>query len=311
MLKKTSSLLGVIFLVISVFLTACAGDKGSPTPQSVTMTDGLGRTIELSGPALRIVSMAPSNTELLYAVGAGSQVVGRDDFSDFPEEAKDVASIGGSMGNYNNESIVSLTPDLVLASELNTPEQVAALEKLGLKVYLLPNPTDLEGVFTNLRTVASLTGKTAVAEKLIQELQARVAIVEEKMAGVESKPLVFYELDATDQNAPYTSGPGTFIDVLLAKAGAKNLGSTLGAAWAQISLEELLVQNPEVILLGDAVWGGITPEIVAQRAGWEGLAAVQNGMVYPFDDNLVSRPGPRLVDGLEQLAKLLHPEQFK
>jgi iron complex transport system substrate-binding protein len=267
--------------------------------------------VTLSSPAQRIVSLAPSNTEVLFAVGAGEQVVGRDDFSDYPAEAAALPSVGGSMGNYDTEAIVALQPDLVLAAGINPPELVQSLEELGLAVYYLGNPTDMEGMYKNLETVALLTGKTSETATLVSQLKERVSAVETKMAGVEEQPVVFYELDATDPLAPFTSGPGTFVDLLISKAGGKNLASSKDSPWVQVSLEELVTENPEIILLGDAVWGGITPELVAARAGWESLAAVQNNQVYPFDDNLVSRPGPRLVDGLEQLAKLLHPELFE
>ncbi len=284
-----------------------------PTPESLTinLTDGLGREVILSGPAQQIVSLAPSNTEILFAIGAGEQVIARDSFSDYPEEAQSVTDIGGGWGEIDMETIVSLQPDLILAAEINAPEQIQSLEDLGLNVYYLSNPLELEGLYENLRIVARLTGREVGAEKLIEELQARVATVDERIATAESQPVVFYELDGTDPNAPWTSGPGTFIDLLITRSGGANLGNVLEGSWAQISVEELVTQNPEIILLGDAVWGGVTPEDVAARAGWENLAAVQNGRVYPFDDNLVSRPGPRMVDGLEQIAKLLHPELFE
>lgn len=282
-----------------------------PTAQPITLTDGLSRTVTLAGPAQRVVSLAPSNTEILFAVGAGAQTIGRDDFSDFPAEAAKLPSIGGNMGKNNNEAIVSLKPDLVLASQLNTAEQVKGMEDLGLKVYLLPNPNDLDGMYQNLMTVAKLTGHESETDKLIQSLKDRVTAVTQKVQSVTNQPTVFYELDSTKPNAPYTSGPGTFIDRLITMAGGKNVGSKLKDAYAEISLEQLVVENPDIILLGDFTWGGVKPEDVAKRAGWEKLKAVAGHQVYTFDDNLISRPGPRLVDGLEALAKLLHPEIFK
>jgi iron complex transport system substrate-binding protein len=276
----------------------------------LTLTDGLGRTVTLSGPAQKVVSLAPSNTEILYALGAGSQVAGRDELSDYPAEAKELPAVGGSYGGFNNEAIVSLNPDLVLAAEINPPELVKTLEDLGLTVFYLKNPIDLEGVYENLRIVGELTGHMEEADTLNQALKARVEAVTEKTASVTSRPKVYYELDATDPNAPYTAGPGTFIEMLITMAGGQNVGSSLGSAWAQISAEELVVQNPEIILLGDAAYG-VTPESVAARAGWENLAAVKNERVFPFDDNLASRPGPRLVDALEAMAPLLHPELFQ
>jgi iron complex transport system substrate-binding protein len=285
-----------------------ATPEPSPTPAAIQLTDGLGRAVELAGPAQKIASLAPSNTEILFAVGAGAQVVARDAFSDYPAEALQIADIGGGWGELDTEKLLSLQPDLVLAAQINTPEQVQALQDLGLTVYYLANPKDLEGMYANLRIVAQLTGHATETETLIAGLQQRVAAVDEKVAPLSFHPLVFYELDGTDPNAPWTSGPGTFIDLLIARAGGANLGNALSSDWAQISLEELVTQNPQIILLGDAVWGGVTAEAVAARAGWASIAAVQNNAVYPFDDNLISRPGPRMVDGLEALFALLHPE---
>jgi iron complex transport system substrate-binding protein len=308
-------------LLMLVSLSACAAPAQapavtpapatSPTPAPITLTDGLGKSFTFDKPYQKIVSLAPSNTEILFAIGAGSQVVARDSFSDFPEAAQQVKDIGGGWGDVDTEAIVALAPDLVLAAEINATEQVKTLEDLGLNVYYLSNPKTLDGMYENLRTVARLTGHEAETETLIESLKSRVSAVDAKIAGVTDKPLVFYELDGSDPNAPWTSGPDTYVDLLLIKAGGANLGNLLDSPWAQISLEKLVTENPDLILLGDAVWGGVTPEAVAARAGWDSLADVQNDKVFPFDDNLISRPGPRMVDGLEQLAKLLHPELFQ
>jgi len=329
MLSKNKSLFIVLGLWVAILLLAsgCAVIAVQPTytpipaptsaptatiaPQPIIVTDSMSNTVTLQSPAMRIVSLAPSNTEILFAIGAGDQVVGKDMFSDYPDQAKNVTDIGGGFGELNTETIVSLKPDLVLAAALTPVEQVNALQKLGLTVFVLGNPTDLDGMYGNLRTVAKLTDHQPEAEKLIDGLKGRVAAVKEKMAMVKERPFVFYELDSTDPSNPWTAGPGTFIDTLLTMASARNVGSTLSNAWVQISVEKLLTEDPEYILLGDATLGGVTPDQVAARAGWKTLSAVRNNKVLPFDDNLVSRPGPRLVDGLEALAKLLHPEQFK
>ena len=125
-----------------------------------------------------------------------------------------------------------------------------------------------------------------------------------------SRPSIFYEIDATDPAKPYTYGPDTFGDLLITRAGGFNIGSELTDPYPQISLEQIVVSNPTVILLGDAMWG-VTVESVVARPGWETIEAVKSNQIFPIDDNLISRPGPRLVDGLEQLAKLLHPGVFE
>ncbi len=304
-----------VFLLLGMILSGC-GPAASPTAAPtatvapVIIKDGLDRQVTLNGPAQRIVSLAPSNTEILYAIGAGGQVVGRDELSDFPAEAKDLPSVGGSWSAYDYEKILSLSPDLVLAGEINTAEQVQALEKLGVPVFYLKNPTTLEGMYDNLQIVGRLSGHYDAAVTLSASLQERVRAVEQKIAPLSYTPTVFYELDGSEPAKPWTAGPGTFIDMLIGKAGGINIASNLGSSWAQISLEALLVGNPDIILLGDAAYG-ITPESVAERAGWANLQAVKDGRILVFDDNLVSRPGPRLVDGLEALAKLLHPELFQ
>jgi len=294
--------------------TAAVSIRAASTQSAnvLTFTDGLGREVKLNEPAQRVVSLAPSNTEILFAIGADSQVVGRDEFSDYPEEAKSIASVGGSFGEYSSEAILALEPDLVLAAEINPPELVKQLEDLGLTVYYLKNPLTLEEMYGNLEIVAQLTGHQDETSALVESLKARVATVDEKVATITDKPVVFYEIDASDASKPYTYGPGTFGDLLITRAGGVNFSVAAGITdpYPQVSLEQVVATNPAMIVLGDSMWG-TTPESVQARAGWDVLDAVKNNQIFPFDDNLVSRPGPRLVDGLEQLAKLLHPDLFK
>lgn len=306
MLRKT-----LILTLLIALLTACspqAAPTTAPIEQSMTYTDSLGRTVTLETSPQRIVSLAPSNTEILFAVGAGSQVVGRDEFSDYPPEAASIDTVGGSFGEYNAEAILALEPDLVLAAEINPPELVQQLEDLGLTVYYLGNPTTLEEMYANLETVAQLTGHDASG--LVDSLKARVAAVDEKIMPLSSRIPVFYEIDATDPSKPWTYGPGTFGDLLISRAGGYNIGGIAGDPYPQISIEQVVAANPSVIILGDSMWG-VTADSVKERPGWETIPAVQSDSIYPFDDNLVSRPGPRLVDGLEQLAKLLRPDLFE
>ena len=297
-------------LLVILTISACSAAPALSPQDGITLQDGLAREVTLDQPATRIVSLSPSVTEILFAVGAGSQVVGRDSFSNYPLEATSLPDVGGSMGSYSIETITSLEPDLVIAAEINTPEQVSALEGMGLKVYYLSNPTDLEGIYTMLQTVGTLSGHQDEAEALSAALQDRVKQVQKTIEKADTTPLVFYELDGTDSTRPWTPGPGSFLDILISEAGGRNVGSSLQAKWAQISIEEILIQNPDLILLGDSIYG-VTPEQVAARPGWDGLTAVKEGNIHPFNDDLVSRPGPRLVDGLEELAKLIHPELYQ
>lgn len=297
-----------IFILFTLLISACS--TAAASSQGITLTDGLGRSVTLSKPAQRIVSLAASNTEILFAVGAGSQVIARDSFSDYPSAALDLVDIGGGFGEYDLERITALKPDLVLAAQINTPAQVQALQDIGLTVFYLANPDDLEGMFSMLTTVGTLSGHQTEADELVKNLRARVDVVKKTLEPVSERPLVYYELDASDPARPYTPGRGTFYSAIIAAAGGVNLGEELDSQWAQIGLETLLVRDPDFILLGDALWG-VTPESVAARPGWEQLTAVKAGRVLPVDDNLLSRPGPRQVDGLEALVRLLHADLFK
>jgi iron complex transport system substrate-binding protein len=295
-------------LLILLLIGGCAPQQASQISESgLTVTDGLGREVNLKDPVKRIISTAASNTEILYAIGAGDLIVGRDEFSNYPEEALTIESIGGGMNDYNMEKITALQPDLVLLAEINPPELVEALEKLNIPVFYLSNPDDFDGLYENLITVGQLTGHTSQAEALSASLKTRV---ETALAFVEQSPLrpsVFFELDASEPAKPWTSGSGTFVNYLITMAGAQNIAAEIESDWAQYSQENLLIKNPDIIILADAKWG-TTPEMVMQRPGWEGLNAVQQGNIFPIDDDLTSRPGPRMVDGLEALVNLCHTD---
>jgi iron complex transport system substrate-binding protein len=324
---KTVSIVSAALLTLALLLAACAPAAtpvASPIPTvipttaaapataatsatgALSLTDGMGRLVKLNSPAKKIISLAPSNTEILFAIGAGSQVIGRDDFSDYPAQAKTLPPVGGNMDKYNLEQITALQPDLVLAASLNTPAQIKSLEDLKINVYVLSNPTNFDGLYANLEIVGSLTGHADQAAALEASLKQRVQAVTDAAARAGGTPKVFYELDASDPSKPWTAGPGSFITTQIQLAGGSNIGSTLSSDYAQISQEALIAINPEVILLGDAAYG-VTPDQVAKRPGWDVIAAVQDNKIYAFDDNLVSRPGPRLVDGLEAIFKILHP----
>ncbi len=300
---------------------ASQAEAAEPTPypepqqpasdsDKVTFTDDLDRAVDVALPAQRIITLGPSSLESLFAIGAGDQIVGREDFSTYPEAALQIPSVGSLWGELPAEAILALEPDLVIAPEIIAPEQVQALADLGLTVYFQANPVDFDGLYTNLRTLAQLSGHESEAETLIADLSARLQAVEEKISVLSYRPTVFYELDATDPENPYTIGAGTFIDTLISLSGGFNIGQALAGQYAPISSEEIIAQNPEIILLADAPYG-VTPEVIAARAGWEAIAAVENGKVFEFDPFLVSVPGPRMVDGLEAMAKLLHPEAFE
>jgi iron complex transport system substrate-binding protein len=273
------------------------------------VSDGLGREITLAAPARRIVSLAPSNTEILFSIGAGGQVVGRDELSDYPAEAVNVTSVGSVYGTINLEAIVALDPDLVLLSELNPAEQIAALENAGLTTYLVPNPLDFEDLYANLSTIGQLAGHKEEATALTAALRQRVASIEAQVVGT-SPVRVYYEVDGSNPLAPWTTGRGTFQDYLVARSGGVNVVSELDG-WAQISLEKLIELDPQVIVFGAGPYVPTTVESVVSRDGWQDITALAKGAIYAIDTNWIDRPGPRLVDAYEAMARAIHPEAFE
>jgi len=297
----------ILLAALALAAVACQAAT-APSDEPLQWTDGLGRQVTLAAPAQRIVSLAPSNTEILFAVGAGPQIVGRDEPSDFPAEAAAVSSIGSTFGQLNTEAIVALQPDLVLAASITAPEQVQALEGLGLTTYVLSDPIDFDGLYQNLQTVGELTGRQAEAAELLAALEARVTAVEEKTQGVE-RLRVFYEADGTDPTAPWTTGSGTFQSVLIDLAGGSNVAGEI-TGWGQFSLEQLVAIDPQVVLFGSGSFVPTTVDSLAARPGWGTMSAVVDGRVYAVDTNWVDRPGPRLVEALEAMARFIHPELF-
>jgi iron complex transport system substrate-binding protein len=303
-MKKQIIQITLLLIIIALVITGCSSGNLTQTTKGIEIVDGLGRTVSLPSVPQKIISLAPSNTEILFAIGAGQQVIGRDEFSDFPVEVKGITSVGGSMGKYSLEQISALQPDLILAAEINTLEQVKSFEDLGLNVYYLSNPKDLDGLYQNIQIVGQLTGKEKESDVLVTSLQNRVKAVTDLQKPGTTPVKVFYEMDGSEPSKPWTAGKGSYVDVLLSLAGGTNVANDAGEGWIQFSQEALIVANPEIILLGDAAYG-VTKESVISRAGWDSLSAVMNNRIYAFDDNLVSRPGPRLVDALEQLSKIL------
>jgi iron complex transport system substrate-binding protein len=309
-MKTHRVLLATLLLVSTVSLAACGAATPAPTarPTSITVADDIGSAVEVVGTVERIVSLAPSNTEIAFALGLGDRLVGVTEFCDYPPEALAIEKIGGLEANV--EQVVSLDPDLVLAigGEPVSPV-VEQLRGLGLTALVLA-PDGLEGIYHDIELIGQVAGVPERAAELVARMQERVAAVTALTANVTERPLVFYELDATDPAKPWTGGAGSWHDQFIQMAGGENLAGDQPNAWVQLNAEEIVERNPDIIMLGDANWG-VSVESVAQRPGWEVIAAVQNGKVFPIDDNLISRPGPRVVDGLEALARLIHPELFE
>jgi iron complex transport system substrate-binding protein len=279
-------------------------------PATITLTDTLEREVELPAePPARIISLAPSATEILFAIGAGDRVVGVDDFSTFPAETAGLPTLGSFSPDL--ERIVALEPDLVVGSTITSSELIEQIEALDIAVFIVGS-FDVRGVADSIRLLGEAVGATEAAEEVAADLTARIEAVVAAVAGRE-RPLVFHELDASDPSRPYTVGPGNFIHDLITLAGGENVFGDADTPFPQVGLEDVIARDPEVIILADAPFG-TTIESVEARAGWDGVSAVVNGAFLEVTQELsdqISRPGPRIADGLEAVARFLHPEAFE
>jgi iron complex transport system substrate-binding protein len=306
-------------LLLSVVIGACGVRSVAPTtplpPMSVstgqisanpgpgvwpvTVADDAGRSVTIAAPPQRIVSASPSTSELAFAVGLGDRVVAVDKFSNYPPEAKTRTSIGSYI-KPDLETIVASEPDLVLATDVHLADLVPALEARSIPVIVLA-AKNIEGVFLNIELLGRISGNEQAAAKVLASLRERVAAVTQRIAGTKGVR-VFYELDPT----LFTAGPGSFIDDVIRRAGGINIASGATTEFPQLSAEVVIEADPEVIFLADES-AGITPDAVAKREGWSSVSAVKSGRVLTIDPDIGSRPGPRVVDALEQIAAGLHP----
>jgi len=279
----------------------------------VTLTDDAGHSVALAATPERIVSLAPSNTEIVCALDACDRLVGVTDFDDYPTSVKEVPKVV-IQAKVDVEKVVAARPDLVLAAGNGlTPDAVITqLTGLGLKVLTL-YPTDLDGVYADITLVGRALGADAAAAQTVSGMRARVAAVTDKLASA-VRPRVFYEVSVFEGSI-YTAGKDSFLASLISLAGGDPItGDPKSTA---IQLEDLVAADPQLILLGDASYDPTLATkdkalaTVRARAGWEGMSAVKAGAVVPFlDDVVTTRPGPRIVDGLEALARAIHPELF-
>ena len=284
-----------------------AGTGVTPADFPLTVTDDLDRSVSIEGIPQRIVSIAPSCTEILFTLGLEDRLVGVTNFCDYPEAAKQKEVVTSYYSGTDPEKIVSADPDLILTDGYALIYET--LEGLGLTMVVL-QPEDIAGILDNIALVGKITAKEAEAGQLIKEMKERVREIATKTAGAE-RPRVFYEIYATGASltAPWTAGSDTFVDALIAFAGGENI--VRASDFCQFSLEELVLVDPDIVILGD--YPSVSPQDVMNRPGaWQQLTAVKEGKVFAISDpSLTSRAGPRIVDGLDEMAKIIHPELFE
>ena len=306
-----------LLLVLLLVCAACAGG-GASTPASpgsgaasqtpsasfpVTITDDDGVSVTLDAAPRRLITFAPSVTEIVYALGLGDELVGvSGKYDDYPPAAKQVQEVGGA-GDFgvdpNIETVVSLEPDLLLTIEGGDAWK-SRLRELGVPVFTL-DATGLDDLLHDIDTVGRLTGAVEAATALTARMAAEDRRIEDAVAG-EARVSCFFEV----YYPPLTTvGPGTFISDLLDRAGCDSTSASATSDYPQWSVDDLVRDSPDVYLVSSE--SGVSPDAVQKRPGFDAIDAVASGAVVLIDSDLVSRPGPRIVDGLRLLAEALHP----
>ncbi len=269
------------------------------------ITDASGAELEFAQTPTRVISVAPSLTETVFALGRGDLLVGRSDFCDYPAAASDVLSIG-SIRDPSVETIVSLEPDVVLASTHFQEDTAQTLSELGIPVVYLYNPDSFDGVYNAIDTIGTLLDAEAEAAALTAEMRADVADVLSTVSVVadDARPSVYYVV-GFGQWGDFTAGGDTFIGEMLNMVRADNIASD-SEGWSY-SFEKIVEANPEIMIASQ--YRG-TRESLETTDGYKDLPAIAEGRLYTFDNNMVDRQGPRLAQGLRALAEIIHPELF-
>lgn len=277
----------------------------SPAPAAwpMTLRDAQNEEVTLASPPQRIVSLSPAITEILFAVGAGDRVVGVTSYCDHPPEARRLPKVGSYTG-LSVEKAVALRPDVVIGMRGNAPDALKALRRAGLKVVAY-DPVTVAGVLDLMDEIGHMMQETPGRVQAVGRLRARVDAVRAKAAGLARRPRV---LVAVQLEPLYAAGPGTHLDDMIRLSGGGNIAGDATIPWPQYSLERMLQKDPEVIVCPSGHINGeemtsakILADLRRSRA-WSGTAAVKRGNVLAVDDDLLTLPGPRIVDGLERMA---------
>lgn len=310
-----------IFTALSITLMSagCATNKAAATKQAepaataqstakaetkypFTIKDSNNNEVTIDKEPTKVISVAPNITETIFAIGAGNKLVGRTNYCDFPVEVKNIPSVG-TLTAPNIEKIAELKPDIVVASTHFKPEVAKKLEELGIKVVVLYSQETYEGVYKTIGDMGKILNAQEQADKVVNDMKAKVQLVQDKVKGL-NKPSLYYVVSyGKSQN---TAGKDTFIGKIIEMAGAKNAADDV-TGWTY-SLEKLVEKNPDLMVCSKA--NNAKKGIQAEN-GYKELKAVKEDKLFEIDNNLLDRQGPRLADGLYELAKIAHPEAFK
>jgi iron complex transport system substrate-binding protein len=289
----------LVLLTIVLLLTGCTTEY-IPEDSTEYVFDDLGRLVAFDETPHRIISLSPSNTEILFTLGLGEKVVGVTDWCDYPPQAVDKEKVG-AYDTPDVEKIVALTPDLILVAHGTTMDVINNLVGLGLTVFGIKT-TDLDDLVNDIRTIGEITDTEAEAEALTSEMVMGFQTVTSQTQGLEQRPRVFYMVW---HDPLWAAGSGSFIHELIEKGGGVNICQDI-EGYVTISVEEVVARNPEVIITSEWSydWALNSTELASTSAG-------QTGRIYTCDDDLVQRPGPRLADGLEWFAHFIQPGVFE
>jgi iron complex transport system substrate-binding protein len=315
-MKKLLKNLTAVFLVVIMMVTfaACGNTntkestvntqkESTATKYPLTAKDSKGKEVVIEKEPKRIISVAPSITEIIYALGKGEELVGRTDYDDYPEQVKGVVSVG-SLTDPNVEKIIELKPDVVIASTHFKEDVAKKLEGLGIKIVVLYNANDFNGAYDSINTLGQIVNAQDSAKKLVDSMKKKIEEVKGKVKGKET-PKTYYVV-GFGKNGDYTATGGTFIAQMIEMSGGNNIAKD-ASGW-KYSLEKIIENDPEYIVISKNF--GMKDQFIA-TAGYKELSAVKNNKVIEIDDNLLNRQGPRLAEGVEALAKILHPDLFK
>jgi iron complex transport system substrate-binding protein len=296
------SILKITLFVFSIWVLLCTSAQSADR----TVIDQLGRKVVLSDNPMRIVSLAPNITEIVFALGQERRLIGVTRFSDFPPEAKRIPSVG-SYVNLDLEKIVSLKPDLCIATKDGNPREVAtSLEYLNIPVYAV-DPRNLDSVMATIVEMGRLLNVIDKAGKLVENMRSRIACVDSMVSKTTHRPRVFFQIGVS----PIVSvGTKTYIHELILRAGGKNLAAGQ-IPYPRFSREQVLALSPEVVIITSMERGKVFETVKAQWRCWSDLPAVRDDRIILVDSNILDRPTPRMVDGLELLVRVIHPELFK
>lgn len=288
-----------IILIITIFVTLVWPSYSL----SMTFTDALGRDVTLTGTPKRIIPLAPSLTEILYYLGLGEKVAGVTEYSYYPPEAKEKPSVGSYI-DPNIEKIISLSPDLVIGTkDGNLPNSVYLLEQARIPVYVI-NPRNVRDSIATIDEIGSLCGVSEKAHELVDRLNKRLEAVQDAVASGE-RPLVFLQINTSPI---MTVNRNTFLHDLIMLAGGINMTADEPITYPRISIEEVIRKKPDIIIISTMEMGGDSEKVRGEWMKWKSIPAVKNNRVYLIDSDVINRPSQRIIDGLEAMARIIHPE---